>query len=440
MPGERSLLGRVAWAAALAAFAAALISAIATSVLAAFLLQRAEDRRLHDAVMVLALELEEGPAADERVQAIALDEAHETQHSGITFAILDSANRHIAGDDRVGASPSDECETRGVLRVCRAQTSNGLTAIAASRQSLPTSLFAVAAITAALFAGAATWIACRPISRAAIAPLARLRSQLSTVDVEGGAAPDLGPLELVLEVDQMRETVEQLLARVQQSIDQARRFAANAAHEMRTPLTALSAELELLREETSSSETSDSLSRIERKVSELRTLVERLLILATPKAASTERNEIVSLRDLVEDAAAALAPKAGSSVHPLGVEADALVRGDSVLLGMMVTNALSNAYKFGDAVDVAIHTGEGQAILLFDDLGPGIEATERERVFEAFFRSKDAIQRRIPGHGLGLALIRHIAESHSGSASFHDKPSGGARLEIRLPLALDTGE
>lgn len=434
MGGERTILGRVAWAAALAAFAAALVSAISTSVLAAFLLQRAEDRRLHDAAMVLAQELEEGPAEDARVRAIALDEAHETQHSGITFAILGADNRPIAGDGRIGPAPSAECETRDLLRVCKAQTANGLTSIAASRHSLPTSLFTFAALAAALLAGIVTWVVSRPLSRAALTPLANLRSRLSTVDLTGGAAPDLGPEEKVLEVSQLRETIEQLLARVQHSIEQARRFAANAAHEMRTPLTALSAELELLHEETSANETSDGLFRIERKVSELRTLVERLLILATPKAAATERSEIVSLRDLVEDAATALSPKASTPIH-ICVETDALVRGDSVLLGLMVTNALSNASKFGESVDIAIQAQGDQAILQIDDRGPGIEASDRERVFEAFFRTKDAVHRRVPGHGLGLALIRHIAESHSGSAAFQDKQSGGARLEIRLPLA-----
>jgi nitrogen-specific signal transduction histidine kinase len=70
-----------------------------------------------------------------------------------------------------------------------------------------------------------------------------------------------------------------------------------------------------------------------------------------------------------------------------------------------------------------------------DDDGPGVEASERERAFEPFFRSSEALRRRVPGHGLGLALIRHIATTHGGSATLVDKRTQGARLEIRLPSA-----
>ena len=79
---------------------------------------------------------------------------------------------------------------------------------------------------------------------------------------------------------------------------------------------------------------------------------------------------------------------------------------------------------------------EGVAVLHVDDDGPRVEAPERERAFEPFFRSSEALRRGIPGHGHGLALIRHMATTHGGSATLVDRPTQGARLEMRLPAVV----
>ena len=169
------------------------------------------------------------------------------------------------------------------------------------------------------------------------------------------------------------------------------------------------------------------------KLAELLVLVERLLILSVPVRSATDAHEIVSLRDLLEDVVKSL-PKNDRSRVALS-EGDALVRGDATLLGTMVANAIANALKFGSGVTTEVSLVEGVAVLHVDDDGPGVDAAERERAFEPFFRSSEALRRRIPGHGLGLALIRHIATTHGGSAMLVDKLTPGARLEIRLPAA-----
>ena len=165
-------------------------------------------------------------------------------------------------------------------------------------------------------------------------------------------------------------------------------------------------------------------------------LTERLLILATPSAAAGEITEVVSLRDLVDDAISAIAAEGAASRDALATdEGDAVVRGDAALLQTMVANALSNAIKFGGRARIEV-THEGDlAVVRIDDEGPGVAPPLRERVFEPFFRVELPGRARVPGSGLGLALVRHIAAAHGGDAAFVDRAGDGARLQIRLPLA-----
>lgn len=432
---HRSLTGRIAWAAALAAGAAALVAAIATSTISAFLLQRAEDRRLHEAAVILADELDEGPPTNEHIKAVVLDEVQETDHTGLLFAVFDGNRRLVAGEDRLQFSMAGPCATYdGRLRACSARSSNGLHAVAASNHTSPSSLFIIAAFVAALLAGIAAWLASRPLSRTVVAPLARLRSRLADLDVDAEADPDLGPDEHVLEVDELRTTLVHLLGRVNDAIEQARRFAANAAHELRTPLTTVRAELELLAEDAELvSNTRENVLRAGKKISDLAVLVERLLVLATPRNSPRERLEVVSLRDLVDDTISTLQPEERERVT--AGESDALVRGDSVLLGTVVANALSNALKYGEHVEVDVGEDGLMAVLRVTDDGPGVPADERERVFEPFSRAGVGSRKVVAGHGLGLALIRHVAEMHGGQASFVETKDRRTRIEVRLPTA-----
>jgi signal transduction histidine kinase len=223
-----------------------------------------------------------------------------------------------------------------------------------------------------------------------------------------------------------------LLERVRTALDQAQRFAANAAHELRTPLTAVRAELELLAEHRSlASDIAGDLAAAQSKVGDLVVLVERLLVLATPKRVHADPNEIVALRDVLEDVVRDLSPEQIGRVRLS--DGDALVRGDRTLLESMFANAVTNGLKFGSEVGVTLTVAHGVATIQVDDDGPGLDEADWERVFEPFYRDPAALRRRQPGHGLGLALVRHIAESHGGRAFFLHREGAGARLQIQLP-------
>lgn len=444
MTSSRSLVARVARSAALAASAAALLAGVATSTLGAILLQKAEDRRLREAGLVLSTEIGDRPLPPERLLAILRHEHEETKHAGIRFSVTELTGRHLAGDEHIDRPPPDACVTSATdeLRSCSVGHAGGLVVSTASIHTPQTHLFVLAAAIAVAFAGLITWLWSRPVARAAIAPFSRLRLEVAAIDVDAGQRAALGPPEEVLEVDELRATIAQLIERLGRALAQAQRFAANAAHELRTPLTAMRAELELLAEDPSLSPgVGEGVETARAKLTELGLLVEKLLILATPRGDADEPTEIVSLRDVMEDVLRGLAPGIASRVYL--AEADATVRGDAVLLASMFANALANALKFGDEVRVDLTSVEGRALITIDDDGPGLAEPDRERVFEPFFRSREALLRRVPGHGLGLALVRHVAEVHGGYAYFVDKKTRGASLRIELPelegAGLDAG-
>lgn len=422
---SQTLTSRVVWSTVLAASVAAVVSASAAAGLSGWLMSRAEDQRLHDAAKILADELDSGEEGSP-VEVVE-HETSETSHMGLVFAVFDASGR-VAGDARLPHLKAGNCESVAAqsLRVCSVTTKGGLEVAAAGAHSEVGLLLVAAALAAALLAAAAAWVGSRSVARAAIGPLTRLEQRLGAsqrLDVQ----VDLGADEGVIEVDRLRTTLADLLARLLAALAHAERFAADAAHELRTPLTAIRAELELLAEQSPTQ--TQQLQRARDTLARLETLVERLLVLATPERSQLSRDEAVSLRDVVEDAVGALSPADRERVS-VG-DGDVTVRGDSSLLQVLVSNAVSNALKFGTRTSVSIEREGQQAVLRVDDDGPGVPAGERARVFEPFFSSPQARTQGKAGHGLGLAIIAHIARRHGGGARFDDVPSG-ARLEVRL--------
>lgn len=431
---KSSLVGRVARSAALSSAASALLTAVLATVLASFLLQEAEDRRLREAGFVLvneiAMRLPDGTSLVE----ILKDEHEETQHAGMRFAVLEPNRAFVAGDEHLDRPARGSCQTdaNGSLRACSVGPEGGQIVIAASYHTPQMLPFAYAALVAMAASGLMTWLSSRPMARAAVMPFSRLRSRLAAIDVNTTIVADLGPDENVDEVDMLRATINQLVDRIGSALAQAQRFSSNAAHELRTPLTAVRAELELLAEHRALPEDlQEHVARLWGRVAELARLVEKLLVLAAPKRILEQANEVVSLRDALEDVVRALEPDQRARVAlPTN---DAMVRGDAVLIAALFANALSNALKFGSSVEVALQSVAGQVTVDIDDDGPGVDRALHEQLFEPFYRSADALRRRVPGHGLGLALVRHVAESHGGTAAFAERTGRGARLRVQLP-------
>jgi two-component system, OmpR family, sensor kinase len=370
----RAALGSLAFG-----VAAAVLSASATGAFASFLLQRAEDRRLLDAAVLLATELPHATEAGDRLAQLVDEEQTETGHMAMVFAVFDASGVRLAGDGRLPFVPAGQCVavTRDV-RACGAL--GGPWVVVAAGAHTSSAQLVAAGLLAVLVVALGAFFFSRPLARSVVAPLARLQARLAGLDVASMTGAQLGPPAGVTEVDSLRQTLEALLARTDEALTTAGRFSANAAHELRTPLSTIQAELELLSADSAPSP--EVLHRVRQTALRLSGLLERLLVLATP-GDDDSPTELVSLRDVVEDTLDTLSTEDRARVS-LEVAGELSVHGDAALLSMMVSNALTNGLKFGRHVTVRL-TADA---LGFDDDGPGVPMSERARVFEPFHRRR----------------------------------------------------
>jgi signal transduction histidine kinase len=241
------------------------------------------------------------------------------------------------------------------------------------------------------------------------------------------------------EIDQLAVTMNQMLDRLQSSVEQQLRFVADASHELRSPLTRLRAQLEL---EMRSGQDLQAEGRLRAQLDEvigLQNLVEDLLYLARADARSMQPTRVpVDLDDLVFDEGRAVAANGRVRVNFAGVSG-AHVTGDPGQMSRAVKNLLQNAERHAASqVVLALREIDGSAVLTVQDDGPGIPVSGAERIFERFGRLDEARTPEAGGSGLGLAIAKEIAERHGGTLLLVNPGEPGAILEMRLPVA-DSG-
>lgn len=247
------------------------------------------------------------------------------------------------------------------------------------------------------------------------------------------------------EVAELARTLEEMLQALEASrvesalmLARQRQFVADASHELRTPLTSVLANLDILAEtlEGDHRDVADSALRSSQR---MRRLVADLLLLARQDAKRAAAREPVDLRQAVVDAAAELGPLADA--HHLRVETEpAAVCGSRDELHRLALNLMENAVKHtpaGTTISVAVGVEQGSAVLRVRDDGPGVAPELRDRLFERFVRGAGD---RGGSSGLGLAIVRAVAESHGGTVGLEDAEAGGACFVVRLPLAPVTAD
>ncbi len=286
---------------------------------------------------------------------------------------------------------------------------------------------------APLMALAIWWLAAQtllPLRRVAVGLRERDAQSLEPLPVAG--LPD--------EIEPLVNALNALLQRLGASLDAQRAFVSDAAHELRSPLTALKLQLQLLRRAPDEAARFDATETLAAGIERAARLVEQLLTLARSEpGAPIEMTDGLDLSELVRAAVADTVPLAAARGTVLTLQADdkVPVRGEPTALAVLVRNLADNAVRYsppGSRVElrVSLRAGGQGAVptLEVDDAGPGIPAAQRERVFDRFYRHSSGNE---VGTGLGLAIVRGVAQRHGAEIVLGDSPLGGLRVTVRFP-------
>lgn len=273
--------------------------------------------------------------------------------------------------------------------------------------------------------------------RYGLAPLSALARQVAARTPGSGA-----PFELArtpAEIAPLIDALNGLLGRVRDALERERRFTADAAHELRTPLAALKVHAQNAARATSAAEREASLARMLQGLERTVALAEQMLAYSRAAApGDAARHERVDLRALAREAAEAVQARAQERrcTLELALQADAAVTGERQKLLSLVTNLLDNAVRYGPEggrVRLELRREGGATVLAVSDEGAGVPAALRERVFESYYRMPGASG---PGSGLGLAIAREVAEAHGARIGIEDGPEGrGTRVVVRFAAA-----
>ena len=368
--------------------------------------------------------------------------------------VLDARNHVVTGDPASAARPAiyrlpiGRSSQRAVLShpaflagsgvavyAVRASTPHGPETVVAAMSLDPAAAQArkVAEFTAALAAGALAVVAavCWLTAGWALRPVERLRRVAAAIAASGdlsGRLDGLGADELA----RLGGTLNKMLVSLETSVDRQRRFVADAAHELRTPVAGMTTTLEVARAhpETSQALVEDLLAGHRR----LGRLVNDLLILAAVDGRAPQRAAPVDLAGVVTDCSRRPVPD-GIGLR-LGQLDRVFVAGDETQLSRVVSNLVDNALRYAASmVELSVWQDGEQAVVSVSDDGPGIPAADRERIWERFARLDDDRSRASGGSGLGLAMVRELTMAHGGTVSVTGRqPGPGATFLVRLPV------
>ena len=245
----------------------------------------------------------------------------------------------------------------------------------------------------------------------------------------------------VKELNQISVSYNKMLERLSEAFDVQRQFTANAAHELRTPLSLMQVQLDLYhstQHKHNDECTEQTITMVMEQNEKLSKMIKTLLDMS--ELQSVERDDIIMVDALVEEVIADLEPLAiEKNIRLIGNCRNANMQGSDILIYRVVYNLVENAIKYnhsGGQVTVTSYQKDKNVYLSVEDTGSGIPRELKERVFEPFFRVDKSRSRELGGVGLGLALVHEIVRAHDGSIAVKDNPSGGTIFEVLLPQHL----
>lgn len=241
------------------------------------------------------------------------------------------------------------------------------------------------------------------------------------------------------ELSTLAASFNELLSRLDQSFESMRRFVQDASHELRTPLAVIQGEADVaLSRDRSAAEYKESLATIQEESRRLARLVDDLLNLASADAGHVQlRVEELYLNDLLAECCRSVRPLAAARNIELECLSnhDVVVRGDEELLRRMILNLLDNAIRYtppGGRVSASVETQGSEVRIQVADTGIGIPPDASPHVFDRFYRADKARSRQEGGFGLGLSIVKWIAESHHGAVELASQPGHGSTFTVHL--------
>ena len=284
----------------------------------------------------------------------------------------------------------------------------------------------------AILGGVATYF----ISGHALKPLREFSDKIEEVQIQNLADSRIEESK-IKELNQLSVSYNKMLERLQDAFEVQRQFTANAAHELRTPLSLMQVQLDLYHSTQHPGSDADTLQMI-KMVTEQNDRLSKMVktLLDMSELQTVGRDDEIVLDALVDEVLEDLEPLAeGKNIRLIGKCKDITMVGSDILIYRLVYNLVENAIKYnhsGGQVIVTADRKEKQVYLSVEDTGAGIPEELKERVFEPFFRVDKSRSRELGGVGLGLALVREIVRVHDGSITVKSNPSGGTIFEVVL--------
>ena len=286
----------------------------------------------------------------------------------------------------------------------------------------------------ALIGGVVTYF----ISGHALRPIREFSDKIEEVQAQNLAASRIEENK-VKELNQLSVSYNKMLERLSDAFEIQRQFTANAAHELRTPLSLMQVQLDLYnstRHPDNDADTLQTIKMVTEQNGRLSKMVKTLLDMS--ELQTVGRDDEIMVDALVDEVLADLDPLAQEkNIKLTGKCKNITMVGSDILIYRLVYNLVENAIKYnhsGGQVTVTAYRKEKHVYLSVEDTGNGIPEELRERVFEPFFRVDKSRSRELGGVGLGLALVREIVRVHDGSITVRSNPSGGTVFDVILPL------
>ena len=294
----------------------------------------------------------------------------------------------------------------------------------------------------ALFGGAVTYF----ISGRALKPLREFSETVEKVQIQNLTDYTIEETKIA-ELDRLRTSYNKMLLRLSESFEIQRQFTGNAAHELRTPLALIQAQLDLYHSTENDADldaAQETIQMITEQNERLSKLVKTLLDMS--ELQTIMRNDKIELFGLIEEVLTDLEPLAlekgialiqepQDTTYDKDVSNELMLMGSDILIYRMLYNLVENAIKYnhvnGKVIVSAKQTGNDIDITIADT-GSGIDEAFREKIFEPFFRVDKSRSREIGGVGLGLAMVREIVRAHDGKIDEHQNAYGGTTFEVKL--------